>query len=352
MPLSSPFIHQALATNKIMLITSLALLPGLITQFYYFGYGVLINVFLCTLFALLAEAFVLKLRQRNITQTLSDNAALLTGILLGLALPPSLPFWMSLIGVSFAVIFAKQLYGGLGQNPFNPAMTGYVLLLISFPVEMTTWLPAKTMTNQLPSFTEIFQLIFLEQTIQGKSAEDFSVLADGFTMATPLDHIKTEFTRAYRTTEILANTNLITNINACIVINLSYLAGGLFLLAKGVIRPHIPLAIITSLSLTSYLLYQFEPQTNAPPWVHLMTGATMMGAWFIATDPVSACTTPRGRIIYGLLIGFIIVIIRVFGGYPDAVAFSVLILNLAAPTIDHYTKPTIYGHNKGEPSHD
>ena len=134
-------IHSARPTSQVMRLVSIALLPGIFAQVYFLGWGILINLALCSLYAVSAEAFVLKLRKRPIGQTLSDNSALLTGLLIAIAIPPALPWWMSLVGVWFAIIFAKQLYGGLGFNPFNPAMVGYVLLLISFPVEMTSWLP-------------------------------------------------------------------------------------------------------------------------------------------------------------------------------------------------------------------
>ena len=331
-----------------MLITCLALIPGALAQSYFFGYGVLINLCLCITYAISAEALVLLLRKRKIKQVVSDNSALLTGVLLGLALPQTLPFWMSFIGVWFAIIIAKQLYGGLGLNPFNPAMTGYILLLISFPVEMTAWLPARTIASHFPDFTETLQLIFFEKTAEGMTIEYFRLITDGFTMATPLDYIKTEFTQSKMRSEILSNQYLTDNIYAWTVINSCYLLGGIFLLLRKIIRPHIPLSVLSSLFITSFILYQFDSEATNAPLFHLFSGATMLGVWFIATDPVTAATTPRGRIIYGLCIGFLVIIIRTYGGYPDAIAFSILLLNLAAPTLDHYTRPVIYGHQKEE----
>lgn len=352
MNLSSPFFHKAMPTNKVMQLVCLALIPGIIAQLYFFGFGVLINLFLCALFAISAEFTVLKLRTREPRTSIKDNSALLTGLLLAVALPPTLPFWMTLIGVWFAIIFGKQLYGGLGFNPFNPAMLGYVLLLISFPVEMTSWLPARELAVKLPSFTESLQLIFLGQTFSGETAETFRQLADGFTMATPLDHVKTEATLGKMTSEIFTNPNLKLSIAGWMWVNLMYLLGGLYLLVVKIIRWQIPVAYLLAITITSYLLNAYDNQLFAPASFHLLSGATMLGAFFIATDPVSASTTPRGRLIYGALIGFLIVIIRTFGGYPDAVAFAVLLLNIAVPTIDHYTKPVIYGHRKETELHD
>lgn len=348
MNLSSPFFHKALPTNKLMLLVCLALIPGALVQIYFFGFGVLLNLLLCSIYALTAEYFVLRLRNRDPLPILKDNSALLTGLLIGLALPPTLPFWMSFVGVWFAVIFAKQLYGGLGFNPFNPAMVGYVLLLISFPVEMTAWLPSRDLNNQLPTIWQSIELIFVAETSAGLTVENFRQLADGFTMATPLDHVKTEAGQGYMTSEILHQPHFEQNFNGWMWVNLGFLVGGIYLLINKIIRWHIPLSFLAGILLTSLVLHLFDAELFMPAWFHLLSGATMLGAFFIATDPVSASTTPKGRLIYGFGIGFLIVIIRSFGGYPEAVAFSVLLLNLAAPTIDHYTKPVIYGHGKPE----
>jgi len=327
-----------------MLYVIFALIPGAVIQINFFGFGVLINLVLCSLFAISAEAFILSLRKRAILTTLKDNSALLTGLLLGLALPPTLPIWMSFIGVWFAIIFAKQLYGGLGLNPFNPAMVGYVLLLISFPVEMTAWLPSSELNISTPSFVDSIELILFSKTNSELTVTDFRTLADGYTMATPLDYVKTEHTLGKMSSEIFNQSIFLSNLTSWQWVNAGFLSGGLFLLLKKIIRWHIPVSVLAGLLITSGILYGFDKDLYSTPLFHLTTGATMLGTFFIATDPVSASTTPKGRVIYGLAIGFLIIIIRTFGGYPEAVAFSVLLLNLAAPTLDHYTKPKVYGH--------
>ncbi len=326
-----------------MRLVSFALLPGALAEIYFLGVGVIINLALCAIYALSAEACVMKLRNRPVMQSLSDNSALLTGLLIALAIPPILPWWMSLIGVWFAIIFAKQLYGGLGFNPFNPAMVGYVLLLISFPVEMTAWLPSETLTETYPSMWQSLQLTFAGQTNNNLTLQDYRTLADGYTMATPLDETKTAFSLGLMSSEIVQDDRFYPNINGWIWINIGFLLGGLFLLITRLIHWHIPVAMLLGILLTASLLQLIDSELFLPGWFHLCTGATMIGAFFIATDPVSAATTPKGRLIYGAGIGFFIVIIRTFGGYPDAVAFSVLLLNIATPTIDHYTKPRVYG---------
>ena len=350
MRLSSPFFHHALTTDKVMLIVLGALLPGAFIQTYFFGYGVLINVILCAAYAVTAEIIVLKLRTLNAFEVIKDNSALVTGILIGLAIPPTLPFWMSFIGVTFAIVFAKHLYGGLGYNPFNPAMVGYVLLLISFPVEMTAWLPSREVSANLPNLTDSIILVFTGVDSSGQNVNQLRALADGFTMATPLDHLKTEYTLGKMNSEIALGTHYQENLKGWTWVNLGYLFGGVLLLLTKTIRWQIPLSIIISIAVTSAVLHGWDNEIFGSTQFHLLSGATMIGAFFIATDPVSASTTPKGRIIYGALIGFLVVIIRTFGGYPDAIAFAVLLLNLAAPTIDHYTQPVIYGHKKVESS--
>ncbi len=345
---SSPFIHDARPTSQIMRLVILALLPGILTEIYFMGWGVIINLLLCSCYAVMAEALVLKLRHRPIKQTLSDHSAWLTGILIAIAIPPVLPWWMSLVGVWFAIIFAKQLYGGLGFNPFNPAMAGYVLLLISFPVEMTAWLPSKELAPLQPDLWQTLQLNIRGTTDNQLTLQNFRLIADGYTMATPLDETKTAFSLGLMTTEIIQDNKFLPNITTWIWLNVSFLIGGLYLLFKRVIHWRIPIAMLVSLFIAASFFHVIDSELFLPGWIHLFTGATMIGAFFIATDPVSASTTAKGRLIYGASIGFFIVIIRLFGGYPDAVAFSVLLLNIAAPTIDHYTKPKVYGTKGGD----
>ena len=346
MKLSSPFFHHAMATPKVMLLVCAALIPGILVQSYFFGVGVFINLALCSVFAVGTEFCILKIRNKAPLLGIRDNSALLTALLLGVALPPLLPFWMVFVGASFAIIFAKQLYGGLGHNPFNPAMVGYVLLLISFPVEMTAWIPSKELGVSHPDIKESFALVFFSQTSTGLTVEHFRTLADGFTMATPLDHFKTEYTLGRMTSEIQSQAGFSDNLIGWTWVNIAYLIGGLFLIFTKTIRPQIPIALLAGIFLSSALLYAFDSEQNVAPWMHMFTGASMLGAFFIATDPVSASTTPKGRIYYGFSIGILIVIIRAFGGYPDGIAFAVLLLNLAVPTIDHYTKPVVYGHKQ------
>ncbi|PHS19570.1 MAG: electron transport complex subunit RsxD [Kangiella sp.] len=351
---NNPFATNTRTTNQLMLLVCAGLIPGAITQFYFFGWGILINLILCGVFAISAEALVLKIRKRSILKTLKDNSALLTGLLLGLAIPPLLPWWMSFIGVYFAIIFAKHLYGGLGYNPFNPAMIGYVLLLISFPLAMTNWLPTSELLTLKPDLMQSIELTFFGVTNDSlsnisKNVTDIKTLADGFTMATPLDHIRTSLTQGFMLSEIQSQSNenvaFTINSNSWIWVNIAYLVGGIYLLFLKIIRWHIPVSIMASMVVSSIFLSMLDDQIYLSASDHLFYGASMLSVFFIATDPVSASTTQKGRLVYGALIGFTLIMIRTFGSYPDAFAFAVILLNIASPTIDHYFRPKVYGTN-------
>ena len=357
---SNPFATETRTTNQLMLLVCVGLIPGAMTQFYFFGWGVLINLILCSAFAISAEALMLKIRKRSVLTTLRDNSALLTGLLLGLAIPPLLPWWMSFIGVYFAIVFAKHLYGGLGYNPFNPAMIGYVLLLISFPFAMTNWLPTQELLTLKPNLLQSIELTFFGITSGIRSGitnelnniTDIRTLADGFTMATPLDHIRTSLSQGFMLSEIQnqssENASFTINSISWVWVNVAYLLGGFYLLFLKLIRWHISVSIIASMIVTSTFLSIIDDQIYLSASSHLFYGASMIGIFFIATDPVSASTTQKGRLVFGALIGFTLIMIRTFGSYPDAFAFAVILLNIASPTIDHYFRPIVYGTKKSD----
>jgi len=341
---SSPFKTSSNSVSRLMQTVALATLPGALALFYFFGWGVVFNLITCISVALLCEAAVLKLRQRPIKRNLMDYSALLTAVLLALSLPPLAPWWIATIGTLFAIVFAKHLYGGLGYNPFNPAMAGYVLLLISFPLAMTRWLPPETVITNAPNLVDSFLLFFTETDSQNRTLDVYLLNADGFTMATPLDELKTGLSMGYVLPELMHKPIFNGWINVGWQwANLGFLLGGLFLLWKKAINWHIPVAFLAAIYLISGFFHLFDDQLYIGPMTHLFSGATMLGAFFIATDPVSACTTNKGRLFFAASIGVIIVLIRNFGGYPDAVAFAVLLMNMAAPLIDHYTQPRVYG---------
>ena len=331
--LSSPHTKGAQTTANMMRWVILMTLPGLVAQTIFFGWGNLHNVLWCSLVALAREAAMLKLRQRPIAFYLADYSALVTGVLLGLALPPFTPWWVSLVATGFAVVFAKQLYGGMGFNPFNPAMVGYALVLVSFPLAMTTnWAtPAPLLEQQLG-------LVDTLHVIWGQVPQ-----LDAYTGATPLDTYKHEIMHA--TAEVVRAKPIFGSGYALgwEWVNLGFLFGGLGLLALKIIPWQTPVGVLLGLCLPA-LIFGWDVDQHTPLMVHLLSGATMLGAFFIATDPVTSCTTRKGRLVFGAGIGLLTYIIRTHGSYPDAIAFSVLLMNFAAPFIDVYTQPRTYGY--------
>ncbi|MFC3033869.1 electron transport complex subunit RsxD [Pseudoalteromonas fenneropenaei] len=342
---SSPHNHSHKSLSKLMLTVAAACIPGVIAQIYFFGFGVLIQIILALVTVSLAEALMMKARNRPIWPALSDGSAWLTGLLLAISIPPLAPWWIVVIGCFFAIVMVKQLYGGLGFNLFNPAMAAYVLLLISFPVQMTGWLPPLDIQANPASFSDILSLVLFEQSSQGLGLEVFRHGVDGTTMATPLDTVKHGVDAGLTVPEAMRSAVFDDYAgHGWQWVNLAFLAGGLLLLQQRIINWHIPVAILTTLAVCSALGYVLSPGQEPGTLFHLLSGATMLGAFFIATDPVSASTTNRGRLIFGCGIGLLVYIIRSHGGYPDAFAFAVLIMNMAVPLIDHYTQPRVYGH--------
>lgn len=333
---SSPHARKARSTAQVMLWVILATLPGLAVQTVFFGWGNLINVILCVLLAIGSEAAILALRKRPVAFYLKDNTAAVTGLLLGLALPPLVPWWVSVVAVVTAIILAKQLYGGLGSNPFNPAMVGYALVLVSFPVAMTTnWAAPAGLWDSAPSLGATLHTIF--------NGDQTAV--DGFTMATPLDVYKHQIS-SHIAAEVWQNPAFGTGIaKGWEWVNVAFLLGGIGLMALRIITWHIPVSLLAALALMSLALGS-NADVTTPLSLHLLAGATMLGAFFIATDPVSAATSHQGKLIYGAGIGILLYLIRTWGNYPDAVAFAVLLMNFAAPFIDHFTQPRTHGHRR------
>ncbi len=336
--LRTPHVHLDSSVSLAMRRVIYALLPALAIQVFYFGWGPLINVVFASLVALACEALMLKVRGRPVRPFLMDGSVVVTAMLLAMALPQLAPWWLTLIGVAFAVVIGKHLYGGLGYNPFNPAMLGYVLLLISFPLEMTTWVTPRPLLADPVGFGDALSAIF-NGVLSG------GVGIDTITSATPLDHMKTQVNLAHTVQEVLGEPAYgMLGGRGWEMIHLALLGGGLWMIYKHVITWHIPVAMLGALALMAGAFHLVDPGHYPSPLFHLFSGAAMLGAFFIATDPVSASTTPRGRLFYGAGIGVLVYIIRTWGGYPDGVAFAVLLMNMAAPTIDYYTQPRVFGH--------
>lgn len=339
---TSPHTTRPLDTQRVMQLVLLATIPGVLALTNYFGWGTLVNIGWACLAAVAAESLALHLRKRHIISYLSDYSALVTAVLLGIAMPPYSPWWLITVGIFFAILIAKHLYGGMGYNPFNPAMVGYVVLLISFPVEMTIWIAPKTLVAaHFPSFSEALSaLMYDRDTIAA-----FNI--DGMSMATPLDVLKQNSSLLL---DDLWDQNPQFGKWAGVGwewANLGFLAGGLFLIYQRVFTWHAPISMLASLTIISALFYDGgSSASGGSPLFHLLSGATMLGAFFIVTDPVTSAVSNKGRIIYGACIGVLLYLIRLWGNYPDAIAFSVLLMNFGAPLLDYYTKPTTYGHKK------
>ncbi|MGP4123004.1 MAG: electron transport complex subunit RsxD [Sodalis sp. (in: enterobacteria)] len=338
----SPFAHNRQTTQQIMIQVIIACLPGLAALTYFFGSGILIQLALACTTALFSEGVVLKFRRQTLAPRLSDGAALVTAFLLALSLPPLGPWWMIVLATAFAIIIAKQLYGGLGHNPFNPAMVGYVVLLISFPVQMTSWSPQQSLLLHPASLRESIALIFTGATQDGLTFAQLSTTFDGVTQATPLDEFKIGL-RTGATTKSHSYRDWQANVGWTWA-NIGFLVGGLYLIWHRIISWHISLSSLATMLICAGLGHWLAPAVSAPALLHLFSGATMLGAFFIATDPVTAATTVKGRLIFGALTGLLAWLIRTWGGYPDGVAFAILLANICVPLIDHYTQPRAYGH--------
>ena len=327
--LSSPHLPVQPSVGGVMRGVLLALIPGVAAMVWLLGIGVLINVAVCVAACLLTEIVCLRLRNRPVQPFLRDWSAVLTGVLIGLALPPLAPWWIAAVGAVSGIVLGKQLYGGLGYNPFNPAMVGYVVLLISFPTELTLWTVeradvATTLSAQFGSL--------------GVGS------LDAVTAASPLDALRTGLSQNLLVAE--ARPDSVFTAGGWGWVNLGFLLGGLWMIWRKLITWHIPVAMLAALAVMSALFWLIDPDRHADPLFHLLSGAAMLGAFFIATDPVSGATTPRGKLVFGAGIGVLVYLIRQWGGYPDGVAFGVLLMNMTVPLLDTHLQPRVYGQGK------
>lgn len=336
----SPYISEAPSVTSIMLKVMLALVPAIAAYVWVYGGGILVTLALASLTAIVTEALMLKLRDRPVRLFITDGSALVTAWLLALALPPLAPWWLIVLGTAIAIVVAKQIYGGLGNNPFNPAMVGYAALLISFPALMTTW-PA-------PLALAEFELAFVDQMLFILSGNlPAGVALDAVTSATPLDYLKTQLTLNHSLQEITQSPIFGTlGATGGELVAAAYLLGGLYLIQQRIITWHLPVAFLAAIAIMAGLFYLADAGRFADPALHLFGGATMLCAFFIITDPVSGPTTPRGKLIFAAGIGIMTYVIRVYGGYPDGVAFAVIFFNICVPLIDAYTQPRVFGHDK------
>lgn len=339
-PASAPHARAPDSVPRIMGLVLAAAAPALAYGVVVFGWPAF-NLLLVTVLAcLLCEAACLRLAGRPVKPFLADGSALLTGVLLVMSLPPWAPWWIGAVGAVFAVVIGKQVFGGIGQNLFNPAMLARVALLVSFPVEMTVWPePRPLFSAHAPGFLEGLAITF------GGIPN-----IDAASGATVLGRIRTELGLSRELGQILPghyHPGLAgvgwTGGSAGETSDLLILLGGLWLLWRRAIAWPIPVATLAAVLALSSVMHLADPQRFAGPAVHLLSGGLMLGAFFIATDPVTSPSTKLGQLLFGAGCGALVYVIRVWGGYPEGVAFAVVLMNAATPLIDHYVRPRIYG---------
>ncbi|MGR9116471.1 MAG: RnfABCDGE type electron transport complex subunit D [Gammaproteobacteria bacterium] len=341
-PVSGPHTKAPSHVTSIMIQVIAAILPATAFGIYLFGWPAL-NLFVVTVTAaLFFECLCLYLAGKPVW-ILKDGSALLTGWLLALTLPPWAPWWIGVVGAGLAIVVGKQVYGGLGQNVFNPAMLARVALLISFPVEMTTWANVTPfLSEHAPDFRTGLQITFygMQQ-------------ADAYTGATVLGHVKTELSQNHLLPDILADIYqekqswlgwMRGSLGETSALLLAL--GGIWLLFRRVISWHIPGAMLFSVWLFSTIFHWWNPANYLSPWVHISSGALVCAAFFIATDYVTSPNSVAGQLLFGFACGMLIFIIRTWGGYPEGAGFAVLLMNAMTPLIDHYIKPRIYGRDR------
>lgn len=312
----SPHVHAELTIPQIMRVVIFAMLPALGLSVYTFGISALavtlIAVLSCLLFENLISIYLLKTKP-----TILDGSAAITGILLAFNLPSNLPWYIILIGSAVAIGIGKMSFGGLGNNPFNPALVGRVFLLISFPVQMTSW--------PVPSVDGV------------TGATALGALKEGIMQGVPVTAMMTEMPH-YKDLFFGLHGGSLGEVSAFVL-----LIGLVYMLMKKVITWHIPISMLLTVALFSGIFWLVDPERFANPLFHLLTGGVMLGAVFMATDYVTSPFTHKGMLIFGTGIGLITVLIRLFGSYPEGVSFAILIMNALVPLINKFTKPVKYG---------
>ncbi len=329
----SPYIRKPASVQRVMGTVLVALLPGLAAYVWQFGAGILVNLALASVAAIAIEALVMRLRKRPVALAVGDLSAVVTAWLVVLSIPPIVPWWITLLAVIISIGVAKHLYGGLGQNPFNPAMVAFCALIVAYPALMSQWPGAG-------------QLDFAAQLdlILGGARQP-----DGITAATALDALRTGMRSGASVGTVFSGNSAfgMAGGRGWEWVAAGYALGGLILLGTRVITWHLPAAFIAMLAVVSGLFWLIDPAQHASPLFHLASGGAMLAAFFIVTDPVSGATTPRGKLIFAAGIALIAWLIRSFGAYPDGIAFGVLLMNICVPLIDMKTQPPVFGHRGG-----
>lgn len=335
---ASPHALSSRTTGQIMGLVLLAIAPATLAGFWHFGWSAFLFWSVCVVSCLGFEALCLKWAGKRVIPVLFDGSALLTGWLMAMSMPPWAPWWMGVLGSACAIVVAKQLFGGLGCNLFNPAMVGRTVLLVSFPVGMTQWVSPQVLA-QGSDLAHAFAQTFLS-----------SGVPDAIASASVLGHVKTELGRGIPLLEAAKDFHLWQFAfgsragSLGETSSLLLLGGGLFLVAKRVIGLRIPLGFLLGLGIPALIAHHAAPDAYLHPLVHLLSGGAMLGAFFIATDYVTSPSSPAGQWVFALGCGLLTWIIRTWGGYPEGVAFAVLFMNSITPLLDRW-RPRIFGRS-------
>lgn len=334
----APHLPVRNSVRKVMLTVCLMLLPGTLVQAGFFGVGVLVQIMLAIAFALLLEAACLRLRGQRLAPFLGDGSAVVSAWLFALCLPPLAPWWVALTGMVAAIVVAKHLYGGLGHNLFNPAMVGFAVVLVCFPLPLAQWPAALGLAADGPGLAETLAAIFTGQApLPGW---------DGLSQATPLDLARQHLAAGGTIHELQAQASYAQARTAWTWIALAFAAGGIGLCLRRVADWRTPAAVIAGTVVLGLLAAMIDADRHVPPGTQLLTGGLVLAAFFIATDPVTGATTPRGRWLFGAGVAALTLAIRRWGAYPEGIAFAILLMNAAAPLIDRLTPPRIFGHRR------
>ncbi len=319
---SSPHIHSGDTTSKVMHAVLYSLLPACAVAVYYFGPAALTVLLIATLGCLATEVVCQRIMGRPVT--IADGSAAITGVLLAFNLSPSSPWWLTLLGAVIAIVVGKQVYGGLGSNPFNPALVARVVLLISFPVQMTTWSAPAPLASGLDLVTTATPLGAWKNAVMltGKMPVEQGDMLNYF----------------------------LGNMPGCIgeVSALALLLGAVYLFYRRILTWHIPTAFVGTVILLSGLFWVINPAKYPDPIFHLLSGGLVLGAFYMATDMVTTPVSTRGMLLFGVGCGLLTVLIRLFGGYPEGVSFAILLMNAATPLIDRYLQPRTFGVPAGK----
>jgi len=318
----SPHAHGTDSVERNMYGVIIALLPALLVSFWFFGLGSVVVLGTSVAACVLLEWAINKFMLKNPRNTVLDGSAILTGLLLGFNLPSNLPIWIILIGAIFAIGFAKMPFGGLGNNLFNPALVGRAALLVAFPAQMTTWPKVGQLGSYLDAETGATPLAVMKEAIKSGDATVLDRLPDTLSL-----FLGNHPDGAGAMGEICA---------------LALLLGLAFMLWRKIITWHIPVSIIATVFVFAGLLHMANP-VYADPVSVVLSGGLMLGAIFMATDYVTSPMTPKGQLIYGVAIGFLTVVIRNWGAYPEGMSFAILIMNAFTPLINNYVKPKRFG---------